>query len=92
MWTKCNGQMQRRDDVEVFFCLFFYAFFFSPQIFMLFMFYFAFRICSDFQCNMQPLEMHGSIDLFYNVERNKYFHQCTVLVLCVVFGQKSNPD
>ncbi len=68
-------------------CLYFYAFFFSPQIFLLFMFYFAFRICSDFQCNTQPLEMHGCIDWFYNLERNKYVHQCTVLVLCVVFGQ-----
>ncbi len=54
---------------------------------VLFMLYNAFKICHDFQCNMQPLEMHGCIDWFYNVERNTYFHQCTVLILCVVFGQ-----
>jgi len=29
------------------------------------------------------LERHGCIEWFYNVVRNKYFHQCTVLILCV---------
>lgn len=36
-------------------------------------------IVFNFQCKMQPLEMHGCIDLSYNVKRKFHFHQCAAV-------------
>ncbi len=43
-------------------------------------------ICNLWKC-MDVLTDFTVNTYSFNVERNTYFHQCTVLILCVVFGQ-----